>query len=464
MARRMGNQRQNFLTALGESVGPASLREMADAEEVDLYEVLSITKGASKAEIKKAYHKAALSHHPDKVAESERAEAEVRFKAASQAYEILFDDDKRHLYDTHGMAAFDPSRGGGMGEGPDINDIFAQMFGGMGFGDGMPGMGGGMPGMGGMGGMPGGRRQPRKGQNVEREYEVSLEELYKGKTTRFTNTKQVVCEKCKGSGGKEGAKAHRCSQCNGQGQRAVLRQVGPGLVTQETVPCGTCSGTGEIIPEKNRCKRCKGKKVVDGKNVVELYIPRGAREGERIVIANEADQKPDQEPGDVVFVITESPHDTFERAGADLKADLHITLAEALTGFNRVVLTHLDGRGVQLNVKQPEGKVLRPGQVLKVPGEGMPMKRSDANGDLYLVVEIKFPEDGWLKDDAAIKRVRDVLPMRDEEDEKTEEVEEVEFEWDADPEDFGAGSGDPRAGGAWEDDDEEEGGPQCATQ
>ena len=205
---------------------------------------------------------------------------------------------------------------------------------------------------------------------------------------------------------------------------------------------------------------------MDGKNVVELYIPRGARQGDRIVIANEADQKPDQEPGDVIFVIEEAPHDVFDRAGADLKADLHISLSEALTGFNRVVLTHLDGRGIQLNVKQPEGKVLRPGQVLKVPGEGMPMKRSDAKGDLYLVVEIEFPEDGWLKDEAAIKKVRDVLPKPEIEDDKPEDIDEIhDIEWDADPEEFGAGSGDPRAGGEWEDDDDEEaGGPQCATQ
>jgi DnaJ family protein A protein 2 len=136
-------------------------------------------------------------------------EAEVRFKAAKQAYEILYDDDKRQLYDTHGMAAFDPARGGG--EGPDMDDIFAQMFGGMGGGF------GGMPGMG--GGMPGRPAQPRKGRSVEQEYEVTLEDLYKGKTTKFSNTKNVVCQTCKGSGGKQGAKSHACSSCNGKGKK-----------------------------------------------------------------------------------------------------------------------------------------------------------------------------------------------------------------------------------------------------
>ncbi|KAF2030410.1 hypothetical protein EK21DRAFT_33117, partial [Setomelanomma holmii] len=421
-------------------------------------EVLGISSSASKVEIKKAYHKAALAHHPDKVAEDDRAEAEVRFKAAKQAYEILNDDEKRHLYDTHGMSAFDPSNGMGAG-GPDMDDIFAQMFGGMG------GMGGGFGGMPGMGGMPGGQNVPRKGRSVEQEYEVSLEELYKGKTTKFSNTKNVVCSVCKGSGGKAGAKSHSCGMCNGRGAKAVLRQVGPGLVTQETVPCGNCQGSGQIIPEKQRCKKCKGKKVVESKNVLELYIPRGAREGERITLAGEADQLPDQEPGDIIFTLKEIEHEVFDRAGADLRAELKISLAEALTGFNRVVLTHLDGRGIQLNVQQPNGKVLRPGQVLKIEGEGMPMKRSDARGDLFLVVDIEFPEDGWLKNDAALQKVRDALPASEPEGTKHEEVEEVEIDYDAEMDDFGAGSGDPRAGGGdWEDDEEGEGGPQCATQ
>jgi DnaJ family protein A protein 2 len=204
--------------------------------------------------------------------------------------------------------------------------------------------------------------------------------------------------------------------------------------------------------------------VVESKNVLELYIPRGARQGERIVLQGEADQLPDQEPGDIIFTLDEAEHETFERAGADLRAVLKISLVEALTGFNRVVLTHLDGRGIQLNVEQESGKVLRPGQVLKIPGEGMPMKRSDAKGDLYLQVDIEFPEDGWLKDDAALQKIKAALPATKISEEKHEEVEEVEVEFEADMEEFGAGSGDPRAGGAEWEDDEEEGGPQCATQ
>lgn len=235
-------------------------------------------------------------------------------------------------------------------------------------------------------------------------------------------------------------------------------------MTQETVACSTCSGSGSLFKEKDRCKKCKGKTIVETKKVLELYIPRGAREGERIVLPGEADQLPDQEPGDVVFELVETPHDVFQRAGGDLKTELNITLAEALTGFNRVVLTHLDGRGIKLNVHQPKGKVLKPGQVLKIVGEGMPIKKSDIRGDLYLAVNIEFPKDGWIKDEEAVKRIRSALPGRAEsEGTKPETVDEVEIEYDATLDDFGADSDDPRGGGEWEDEDEE-GGPQCATQ
>jgi DnaJ family protein A protein 2 len=196
--------------------------------------------------------------------------------------------------------------------------------------------------------------------------------------------------------------------------------------------------------------------------MLELYIPRGSREGDKIVLQGEADQVPGQEPGDIIFELRETSHEVFKRAGADLAAEIDITLAEALTGFSRVVLTHLDGRGIQIS--PPKGKILRPDQVLRVEGEGMPIKRSDARGDLYLTVNVEFPADGSLDADDAIKKLRGILPGPEPPIEATE-VEEVEYDPDAAMEDFGAGSDDPRAGGEWQDDeDDEEGGPQCATQ
>jgi DnaJ family protein A protein 2 len=412
------------------------------------------------------------------VPEDQREEADIKFKAVSQAYEILSDDDTRAMYDQHGMAAFEKGQSGFPGGGPDLDDILAQMFGGgMGMGGDPFGMGGGMPG--GMPGGPGARRKKAKGKSEMERYSVTLEELYKGKTTRFASTKNVLCPHCSGTGGKsEKAKPKTCDTCKGRGTQTRLQPVGPGMVTQQTVACTTCAGRGQFYADKDKCKRCKGERTVKQKKILELYIPRGSREGEHIVLAGEADQDPDEaEPGDIIFQLQEEEHSIFNRAGADLHAELEITLAEALTGFNRVVITHLDGRGIQLNVQQPNGKVLRPDEILKIPGEGMPHKRSDHKGDLYLSVKIIFPADGWLTDQAAIDRVRAVLPQPEanaaggfseiKPGQTPEIIDEVHgFEIVDSLEGFGAGSDDPRAAGAeWEDDDEEhEHGPQCAQQ
>ncbi|KAK4912243.1 DnaJ-like protein xdj1 [Elasticomyces elasticus] len=419
----------------------------SSAPEADLYGILNISKSASKAEIKKAYHKAALQNHPDKVPEGQREEAEVRFKAASQAYEILSDDQKRGLYDVHGMAAFEGGQGG-MGAGMDMNDILGGLFG---------------MNMGGMGGMGGrGPQRPKRSPDENQKYEVSLEDLYKGKTVKFASTKNVLCSKCSGSGAKDGVEPKTCATCKGQGVRQVLQQVGPGMVTQRLMECSACEATGKVVNPKDKCKKCKGKRTTEEKKQLELYIPRGAKEGDKIVLEGEADQIPSAEQtGDIIFHIVELPHDLFNRAGADLQATLEITLAEALTGFNRVVLKHLDGRGISLIHPHVEGEILRPSQVIKVKGEGMPMKRSDAKGDLYLIVEIQFPEDGTFSDPATAEALRKVLPGP-EPPIKTELTDEAHWE-DADPEEFGKGA--PGGGGAWVDEDEEGAeGPQCATQ
>ena len=196
------------------------------------------------------------------------------------------------------------------------------------------------------------------------------------------------------------------------------------------------------------------------RSTVRLTQLTDCREGEKVVLEGEADQTPDQEPGDIVFHIAEQEHDVFQRAGADLTAACKITLAEALCGFSRIVLKHLDGRGIHID--HPPNRVLRPGQVLKVKGEGMPHKKSDSKGDLYLVVDIEFPEDGYLKSESTRKQLQEILPKPDALIE-AETIDEVSYDEDADIEDYGAGSGDPR--GEW-DDEEEEGvhEAQCAQQ
>lgn len=185
------------------------------------------------------------------------------------------------------------------------------------------------------------------------------------------------------------------------------------------------------------------------------------RNGDKIVLEGEGDQIPDVEPGDIIFTIEEAEHDVFKRAGSDLHANLNVTLAEALCGFSRTVLTHLDGRGLELTHPKKPGDILRPGQVLKVTGEGMPNKRSEARGDLYLTVHIEFPEDGWASNQAVLEQLRDVLPGP-KPSIQAEVVDEVDYDPKGNLEDFGAT--DPHGGSAWEDEEEEGSGPQCAAQ
>jgi DnaJ homolog subfamily A member 2 len=170
---------------------------------------------------------------------------------------------------------------------------------------------------------------------------------------------------------------------------------------------------------------------------------------------------PGQEPGDIIFHITEIDHPVFRRAGADLTATLDITLAEALAGFSRVVLKHLDGRGMELTHPKKKGDVMRPNQVLKITGEGMPHKRSDARGDLYLVVNVKFPDPKWTPSPALLERLKEILPKPGPPIE-AETIDEVSYDPNADMEDFGGG--DPRGGSGWVDEEEDDGPGQCAPQ
>ncbi|KAF8421085.1 hypothetical protein EV426DRAFT_229127 [Tirmania nivea] len=426
---------------------------------VNLYEVLGLSSTCTKAEIKKAYHKAALQHHPDKVPEAEREEAGIRFKVVSQAYEVLYDDQKRAHYDRFGL---DEPNGAGMDGDVDLEDLLAQMF----MGGGMSGM----PGMGGMGGMPGvgsfgsgGPHGNGRGKDVVQEYDITLEELYKGKTVKLASTRNAFCSACKGSGGKDKAKPRNCSTCNGEGYVRGLRQVGRGLMTQDHVECGNCKATGKVFKEKEKCRKCKGERVLEEKKMLEVYIPRGSKDGDKIVLEGEADDQPNMETGSIVFVLQEKPHEIFTRAAADLSAHVSVTLSEALCGFSRVVLKHLDGRGI--SIMHPRGKSLKQGQVLKISGEGMPYKKSDHRGDLYLTIDVEFPSDEWLSQPGNVDNLQALLPKPTAKPLEAEVVDSVEFDPTASMETFG--EADEEGGSAWvdeEEDDDDDGQAQCAQQ
>ena len=280
-------------------------------------------KTASAAEIKKAYRKMAVKHHPDKGGD------EQKFKEISAAYEVLSDEEKRSLYDQYGEDALkDGGMGGGGGGSP--FDIFEAMFGGNPFGPG--------------GGRGGGRSRVRKGEDVVHGLKLGLDDLYNGVTKKLSLSRNVICQKCDGKGSKSGASG-TCNGCKGAGVKVVVRQIAPGMVQQMQTVCNTCNGTGQTISEKDKCDVCKAQKVVQEKKVLEVHIEKGMRHNQKIVFQGEADEAPDTIPGDIVFVVQQKDHKTFTRKGDDLFIEKEITLVEALCGM-KMTVDHLDGQHV----------------------------------------------------------------------------------------------------------------------
>lgn len=412
--------------------------------ETKLYDLLGVQPNATAAELKKAYRKLALKLHPDK-----NPNAGDEFKEVTHAYEILSDDDKRQVYDQYGEEGL--SGGGGMG-GMDPQDLFSQLFGG----------GGGF--FGGGGGGRGGRPQgPRKGKDLVHRIKVSLEDLYKGKTSKLALQKHVLCGKCKGKGGKEGA-VKTCGSCKGQGVKIVLRQLGP-MVQQIQQQCTDCNGEGEIINAKDRCKDCNGKKIVNERKVLEVHIDRGMKEGQTVTFSGEADQSPGVEPGDVVIVIEEKPHDLFKRKGDDLFCEVEIDLLTALAGGSFTVM-HLDERAIHVTI--PPGEVIKPGTLKNIPGQGMPAHRHHDMGDLIVQINVTFPE---KLDPTLLAPLEQILPPRPEQPQypKNIHIDEVDMV-DASERrtKSGMGNGGHSHGDAMDTDDEDGqgGGPQvqCANQ
>jgi len=213
-----------------------------------------------------------------------------------------------------------------------FQDLFSQLFGGAG---GFFGGGGGRP------------QGPRKTKDLVHRVNITLEELYKGKTTKLALTRNILCSKCKGKGGKDGA-VRSCPGCNGRGIKVIMRQMGP-MIQQIQTACDDCSGTGEYINTRDRCNACKGKKVVPDKKMLEVHIDKGMRGGQTVVFRGESDQSPGADPGDVVIVIEEKPHDRFRRQENDLIAEVEIDLLTVLAG-GQFAIRHLDDRALIVQV------------------------------------------------------------------------------------------------------------------
>ncbi|KAK7023782.1 mitochondrial protein import protein mas5 [Favolaschia claudopus] len=348
------------------------------------YDLLEVPPNASEGDLKKAYRKKALRLHPDKGGDPEL------FKEVTHAYEVLSDPDKRSIYDARGEAGL--SEQGGMG-GMDPQDLFSQLFGGGG------GFGGGFFGGGGSS-----RQGPRRTKDLVHRVHVTLEDLYKGKTTKLALTRNRICSKCKGKGGKEGA-VRSCNTCSGRGIKVTLRQMGP-MIQQIQSPCDECSGTGEVINPKDRCAQCKGKKVMPEKKFLEVHIDKGMKTGQTIQFRGESDESPTAEPGDVVIVIEEKPHERFKRKENDLITEIELDLLTALGG-GEFAIKHLDDRA--LVVKLEPGEVVKHEDVKVIHGQGMPSQRHHEPGDLYVRLKVNFPES---IDPAVIPLLEKALPSR----------------------------------------------------
>jgi len=408
-------------------------------KEMKLYNTLGVSATATPTELKKAYRKLAIKFHPDK--NPGNAEAAEKFKEISNAYEVLSDEKKRQIYDQGGEQALKEGGGGGH-SGHNPFDVFDMFFGG----------GGGMGGR--------GRRGPQRGKDTRHVLGVSLEDMCNGITKRLSLSKNVICDKCDGRGGKPGA-VQKCGSCRGMGMQMKIHRIGPGMVQQVQQVCPDCGGKGERINAKDRCKHCNGRKTQKTNKILEVHVDKGMQEGQRITFSGEGDQEPELETGDVIIELREKEHPVFTRKGNDLVMKMEISVSEALTGFNRVIST-LDKREILITSKP--GEVIEHGMVKSVSDEGMPQYRNPfSKGRLIIQFVVTFPSSGWCKDEAKLKQLENLLPAK-----KQLKVEEHFEEVDMNPYDPNerSGRGDYHSMEQDEDyeDPRQQGGVGCQTQ
>jgi molecular chaperone DnaJ len=338
----------------------------------DYYEILGVQKSATLTEIKKAYRSLALKYHPDRVAENEKKEAEVKFKEISEAYGVLSDPQKRQMYDQYGHQGIDQNftsedifRGADFSsvfEGAGLGDILGRMFGGeFEFG------GGG-----------GGRSSRRsRGRDIQYEIEITLEDAYNGAKKEIRVPRHEFCKTCQGTGAKNGTALKTCPQCHGRGQ--VVMSSG---FFQMAQTCGQCRGSGKVVTEN--CPECSGQGVKRVVKNIEVSIPAGVDNDSQLRVRGEGEVGQGGS-GDLYLFIRVQEHAVYKRHNQDLYMDVPVSFAKAALGGDTQVKTLKE----TVEMKVPPGT--QGGKMFRLKGQGMPSVHGHDHGDLYARVMIEVP-------------------------------------------------------------------------
>lgn len=346
----------------------------------DYYEVLGVSKGASEAEIKKAYRKKAVQFHPDK--NPDDSSAEDKFKEAAEAYEILSNAEKKQRYDQYGHQGMGGASGGGGfgGGGMDMDDIFSQ-FGDIFGGGGGRGFGGG-----------GGRRQQRvrKGSNLRVRVKMTLEDIAKGVEKKIKVNKLVNAE---------GVTTKTCSTCSGSGQVTRIANTILGQM-QTSSPCPTCGGDGKMIDKKPEGANADG--LIKKEEVITIDIPGGVEDGMQLSVTGKGNAGPkDGVPGDLIVLIEEIPHETIKRDGNNLLYDLYLNFVDATIGTSIEIPTISGKVKIKIDPGTQSGKVLR------LKGKGIPNIQGYGQGDFLIYVNIWTPQQISKEEKATLEKLRD---------------------------------------------------------
>jgi molecular chaperone DnaJ len=329
----------------------------------DYYSVLGVDRGASEADIKRAYRGLARKFHPDVA--SDKVAAERRFKEINEAYEVLSDPQKRHHYDRFGSVS-GPSGMGGFGPfatADGFGDIFDMFFGAR--------------------SGPASATGPQRGADLRYDLQVTLEEAYRGAEREISFQHLAVCEKCHGSGARPGTNPTRCDRCGGTGVARTARQTPLGsFVTQSA--CPKCGGNGEFIAAP--CEECRGHGRVERARTLTVKVPAGVDDGSRIRIAGSGEGgSRGGPPGDLYVYLSIAQHPRFRRDGSELYVDMPISFTQAALG-GTVSVDSLDG---PLELAIVAGT--QAGSVYRLRGRGMPRVRGGARGDLLVTVHVAVP-------------------------------------------------------------------------